>query len=51
MSLFYTSDLLYHNIKNIIESGGRLPNDNIHKFLLGIINAHILTNHIILFSI
>ena len=42
--LFYDFDFLYYNIKNIIESGGRLPNNNIHKFLLGIINAHILTN-------
>lgn len=41
--VFYNVDILQIILKKIIESGGRLPNNNIHKILLGIINAHILT--------
>lgn len=31
-------------LDEIITSGGRLPNNNRHKLLLGIVNAHVLTN-------
>ncbi len=47
--IFYNLDLLMNNIKIILESGGRLPNNNYHKLLLGIINAHILSNLYILY--
>ena len=45
--IFYNCDSLIYTIKIIVDSGGRKPNNNIHKLLLGIINAHILTNNII----
>jgi hypothetical protein len=47
--IIYNFDLLMNNIIIILESGGRLPNNNYHKLLLGIINAHILTNLYILY--
>ena len=47
--IFYNLDLLMNNIKIILESGGRLPNNNYHKLLLGVINSHILTNLYILY--
>ena len=43
--LFYNCDTLIFTIKNIVESGGRKPNNIFHKLILGIINAHILANH------
>jgi hypothetical protein len=42
--IFYNINILQNILKIIINSGGRLPNNNYHKLLLGIINAHILTN-------
>ena len=47
--IIYNFDLLMNYIIIILESGGRLPNNNYHKLLLGIINAHILTNLYILY--
>ena len=47
--IIYNFELLMNNITIILESGGRLPNNNYHKLLLGIINAHILTNLYILY--
>ena len=41
--VFYNVDILQKILKKIIKSGGRLPNNYIHKLLLGVINAHILT--------
>ena len=41
--MYHFTHLLYV-IGTIIKSGGTLPNTYSHKLLLGIINAHILTN-------
>ena len=40
----YNFNPLLNLLDEIITSGGRLPNNNGHKLLLGILNAHILTN-------
>ncbi len=43
--IFYNIDILQDNLKKIIESGGRLPNNKYHKLLLGVINAHTICNY------
>ena len=40
----YNFKPLLNLLDEIITSGGRLPNNDRHKLLLGILNAHILTN-------
>lgn len=40
----YNFTPLLNLLDEIIASGGRLPNNNRHKLLLGIVNAHVLTN-------
>ena len=40
----YNFTPLLNLLDELITSGGRLPNNNRHKLLLGILNAHILTN-------
>ena len=50
--LFITYFVIYHlqfihkTLHIIIKSGGLLPNNSIHKILLVIINAHVITNTI-----
>ncbi len=41
---FYYCDFLMITLDQIITSGGSLPNNKRHRLLLGVINAHILTN-------
>ena len=43
---FYNCNLLMNTLHTIIRSGGRLPNNKIHRVLLGFINAHIATNYL-----
>jgi len=40
----YNCEPLLQTVEIIMRSGGRLPNNTIHKLILGIVNAHILTN-------
>ena len=42
--IFYYCNLLMNTLNQIIISGGLLPNNTEHKLLLGVINAHIVTN-------
>ena len=46
--IFYNIDILQDNLKKIIESGGRLPNNKYHKLLLGVINAHTICNYFLI---
>ena len=43
-TFMYHFTYLLHVTDTIIKSGGTLPNTYSHKLLLGVINAHILTN-------
>ena len=40
----YNCEPLLQTVETILRSGGRLPNNNHHKLILGIVNAHIFTN-------
>jgi hypothetical protein len=42
--IFYHCSLLMNTLDLIVMSGGPLPNNIKHKLLLGVINAHIITN-------
>ena len=42
--IFYHCNLLMNTMDQIIISGGFLPSNKEHKLLLGVINAHIVTN-------
>lgn len=46
--IFYNTNILQDNLKKIIESGGRLPNNKYHKLLLGVINAHTICNYFLI---
>mgnify|MGYP006110460077 CR=1 FL=1 len=41
---FYKIDILMDTLDDIIKSSGRKPNNMYHSLLLGVINAHIVTN-------
>ncbi len=42
--LFYNCEPLMNIFEEIVTSGGRSPNNYLHKLLLGFINSHIVTN-------
>ena len=44
--VIYHLQFIHNTLHIIIRSGGLLPNNHIHKLLLIIINAHVITNTI-----
>ena len=44
--VIYHLQFIQNTLNIIIKSGGLLPNNYIHKILLSIINAHVITNTI-----
>jgi hypothetical protein len=44
--VIYHLQFIQNTLNIIIKSGGLLPNNSIHKLLLSIINAHVITNTI-----